>query len=1002
MKRKKQTFFLGLLTMLCVCTSVVMGGSATAQTALEGTNANVDSPADLWVANSAFVVEENVEVPDYMKYGKILQYPSTEIMHITPESEEDYLEDWETNGVKLTSSVANKSIEYANLIDISTLTKQDDLIVLSALTKARGMFEYTTLQVTLTDALDETNWVTISFEKSKFSKNLSFVKASTPDISPRGYRYGGSATGVVDTNGIADAFAICADGYTRENVTTADNKGVTLDRTECRHRAIKLHYDAKSTMFSVTGQAGRVFNILQLNDGHSVGYGNEWKGFKSNFVKLSISMSGFNASEASALILSVNGTPMNGTSIQDTKVPVLTVQGDSKNVPLGKIGRAYPLFPYQCEDLIDGTLSCAVTLTNPYGETSALTDDYFIPEKAGNYTIRYVATDRAGNASEYSYQVFAQNAIPTIQAELSYETLSAEIGASVALPQITVSGGAGALTKSVAVKRVGALDVIAIQADSFIPKIAGEYIIEYTITDYVGNQERVFAMVMVNDSKKAVLEGELQQIRRLFDGVQVVLPKLNAYDYVQETGVRLKAQYTLKAMNADGSYCETIENGLFTPDKQKFGDFVRFEYTYYCKNYQGDAQTYSYEVPLLEKAELLQDYFGFNENEIAVKFNQDGEGGYINFSTKEGVTGTKEIEFVNALPAKTFNVAFSVPGDSKNFQSITFILQDSENANKGFEITLLDMTAGADKDTMTYVVHNGVYYAMNGIFNDLVKDKDTNEYIDTAGATPMQLNFKDGTFYDYLNKKVFMPTTNFDGTPFTGFSSGKVYFTIRFNGVTEKSGISLTRLCGQTLYAEYAEGELLPFSDEIKPTISLATDTPDALTLGQVVRIPYAYAYDVITPYLTTTFTLTSPSGKTLYKNEKMKADLTFVVEEYGTYRLTYTAKDASENKQTVTFSMKLMDVTSPTITVGASSITVKSGKIVNIPKYVVLDDTDTQVRVFIYVVASDNTIYSLLNEEKTGFIEYTAGEIGNYKLVFYAIDKNYNASITEIPLTVV
>ena len=155
--KKKLACILSAVMTVFACVSLGFTANSFAENAPRLDTSAMDSPAKLWSEVSGFSVEENVDVPDYMKYGKVLNSPSVEEILVTAESEEDYLEDWEKNGVKLTSETANKSIEFKNLIDVSKMTLADDLIVFSPLMTSRGTFDYTKVSITLTDALDENN-----------------------------------------------------------------------------------------------------------------------------------------------------------------------------------------------------------------------------------------------------------------------------------------------------------------------------------------------------------------------------------------------------------------------------------------------------------------------------------------------------------------------------------------------------------------------------------------------------------------------------------------------------------------------------------------------------------------------------------------------------------------------------------------------------------------------------------------------------------------------------
>lgn len=78
-------------------------------------------------------------------------------------------------------------------------------------------------------------------------------------------------------------------------------------------------------------------------------------------------------------------------------------------------GVRYPMPEVRVSDNFDENISLStVTVTDPDGTAVAVTD-HFVPEKAGTYTVTYVAVDEAGNSAEKSYKIECFGEMPEVE-----------------------------------------------------------------------------------------------------------------------------------------------------------------------------------------------------------------------------------------------------------------------------------------------------------------------------------------------------------------------------------------------------------------------------------------------------------------------------------------------------------------------------------------------------------------------------------------------------------
>lgn len=939
--------------------------------------------SSLWETVDGITLEDNVDVPDYMKYGKYAtSYNDPDNLITISTEEEQNLQAWELNGLKMTSDMDNQSISYKNTLDINGLTTADEFLTFAPLPMVRSAQDYTEMEILLQDADDEDNYLKITLSHYILWVAGTKVQASAPNISPKGptVRIG--------------AFK----GLTWEA------KGLNNDKdiSGLRHRPIKLRYDVQKKLVSVVGEAGEMNNVLDLDNEHSVGYGNAWKGFTNNRVKLTVTMRGFVAQEAQLMILNVCGQGMNGATLTDNTAPKFSFSDEAKNVPAAQVGKKYPLFDAQCLDVVSGNRPYNTTVVSPSGKNVEIVDGGFIPTENGYYTLEYTATDAAGNAVNETFEVLATNALPPITIDAEAASRSFLAGESIPVYEPIAQGGSGNLNVTTEVIRIGGGERVTITEGEFRPMLGGTYCVVYTATDYLGNVGTKTITYEVEQTQQVIVES-ITELQRLFDGVQVRFPEPIAYDYVTYVGNQLKAKYEISVYDKNNAK-ELLTDGVFTPDIEQYGESVKVEYVIYANNdtAKANAYKYAYDVPLFSReidgrtVGQIEDYFVFDKEVFTTSYNPDKDSEFLKFYTDQVAT-SHSISFSNPLLADGFYMSFVLPAGEQNYGSLTISLRDSVNSQIGLDLELIDMTTGSDKDTMTYVRSGGVNYAMNGTGNTF--DPETGEEV--GSKTPLCLEYKEGKILDYSGQ-VFRPKVGFNGKSFNGFPSGKAYVTFTFNDVTGKASLLLSQLCTQMLYMEYDdEGEPLPFEDIAEPMIVLSEDVRNDYLLNQMVKVPSAMGFDVVTPNVDVYVTVKSPSGRLIYDQVLATEDLYFLLDAQGRYTITYEAEDA-ENGTRKVYTIRAKDVTPPTIAVSATQLEGKVGKELAIPMAVLLDDVDQNPRLYIMIITPQATIISLGERtEKNAIASYTFKEKGTYYIRYYAFDSTYNGAFTDIPVVI-
>ena len=1007
--------------LLAGCVGVFLGAGAA-----EGEAAtSASSPAGLWTLPVGVTAEADVSVPDYMLYGREYQNDSNyDYVEYTAESSDLGLEDWQKSGVRFTPAAANRWVEYSNVVDISGFTRQDVLLAFTPLTSTRGNAEIYEIDVRIEDAEDPENYLLIKIKPSQWFP--ATFTAETADIGPLGYKYGDYQPGYnEELHGFSDKYQVGFDGTTNETPFAPEE--LKVDKTEVRHRSIILHYDYEDKAVWVTGQYGQQFCIMDLDYSESVGYGNEWEGFSSGRVRLSVASKQHRASEPSYMILNAFNTPMCGDTVEDTAAPVISFGSEvaENEAPAAVRGMEYRLPSCTASDAVSGDLVCDVEVKDPDGETAEVSGNgSIVPQKTGYYTATYSCTDEAGNVASRTLRILSKASVPVISVSAEDpDTLDVTVGEQVAIPaaEYACSEGAVMVSSSVKVVRAGAAsETVETEDGSFVPLAAGLYRVIYSATDYLGNEYTYELTYTAAEAEGAAVHGTLQHLLRLFDGTPVEMPEMKAFDYISSPGAGTAADVRIVITGETGESVTVGNGGVFTPSLQTFGDSVTIRYETACAGGSyAAAEEYTAEIyPVPDRdaedytddgAYQLDDYLVLGDG-MEVVYNGADEDMFFRVQTKEGETGDHSFTFANPLRADGFSVRFSVPASMKNFEQFVISLRDSDDASVGFDLVFEKIEEGHDfvRNAKTFVYANGKKYTVDGVYNTIGDDG-------RESVGNFTVSYIGGAVVDSSGEELFSITQNFDGGSWEGFPSGKVYATFSFRGVGNltpsgeessrgevgtQAAMMITSLCGQAFFVDYdGDGNLSDFTDRTLPQIVLDTELPSSFAVGQRVSIPYATAFDTLSSYVAVYVTVESSDGTLLFDREPLREGMTFTLGGYGRYYLRYTATDAGGRTATAAYTISASDTEAPTIALSdTEERTCRAGKETDIPSAVVQDGRDEAPRLFIFVIQPDTSVIRLgevtSDNEITGF---TPAEAGRYTVVYYAIDSDYNAAIQTI-----
>ena len=549
--------------------------------ATQSTNAE-DAPAaitasSLWEPADGITLTDNVDVPDYMRYGKYSNdYNATEFESVLTDEKQN-LPDWQLNGLQMKSTVDNQSITYKHTLDLNGMTKDDEFLTFAPIPASRGTQDFVGMDILLQDVEDPDNYINFNLTRYILWTSGIKIKVEAPQIATAGHN-----------------FMIGFNGLTHDARNNWGNE-------EIRHRPIKLRFDSYTKAVSLIGEAGKHTTLIDLDDESKVGYGKAWKGFTNNRVKLTVTMNNFESTEATMLMLNVCGQGMNGATLTDTTAPKFSFAQDVTSMPKAQVGKKYPLVDVQCWDVVSGQVQHDCTIVSPSGKNVEIVDDGFLPTESGYYTLTYTATDLSGNTATKELKVISTNALSPIQIEA--ETLSGTFsaGENISVYPATAEGGSGPLTITTDVFRVGGGENVTISNSQFKPMLGGTYCVRYTATDYLGNTATKTVSYEVVRPQSVFVES-ITEVKRLFEGAEVCFPEPIAYDYTTRPGSKLNAKYEISVYDKNNAK-NVLTDGVFMPDSEKYGESVKVEYVIYTNDDEtrANAVTYTYDVPLYAK-----------------------------------------------------------------------------------------------------------------------------------------------------------------------------------------------------------------------------------------------------------------------------------------------------------------------------------------------------------------------------------------------------------------
>lgn len=966
------------------------------------------SPADLWRVGNGVTVQANENLPEHMVNG----YENHGIGGYKRVTADDLGEE-RTNGVLFTVTDENATIEFANTIDMSGITKDDSIIeIMPVSSNPIYSLDFTDLRVRLTDADDPTNWFAVhwsagdigDFDISNLFACVSSLLVETSTGVNTAFQYGWvPGTPLDQTSWGGPIWHQWGFGFTslyspfHNSTYPAGDRG-ELKIGDMRALPCSFSFDVESKYVWITRYDFERLVALPIgteeityvpafkkndkgeivgNDGTDpvtetiMGYGKAFKGFKHNRVKLSIQISGMQKDSVQFYVTNVAGRPMNGETVTDTEAPSVFSPLDDSDLPKADVGMVYPFYDeVEFYDFFDGVLPYDVYVKEPdAADFSADPVTDYVPQKEGEYVFRYKASNKSGNEKHKDYNVFAQYAADEIKINVAGVTKIYCAGEKVPVSSVEFLGGSGKLETAVSVTRLSDGKKIAVENGAFVPTLSGEYAITYSAVDFLGREAHKTVIVTVSNTVKPVYASEIKMYEKLVSGERVKLPTVTAYDYHTLKGQKIDAITEIEVSGKEdfAGVKETLTDGIFKPTIEKFGEEIEIVYRTYCGTDKGTANELKFDVDLI-RPDYVWDYFITDGNTTIGYNSADDEENFVSFSAT--ADGAASVEFINSLPADGFTVQFGTTAENaEKFDSFTVSLNDYDDYSIGYEIKV-----ERKDEKETFVVYGDERVAMSGVF---------------GGEGILQLSVRDGRLIDYGGNVLF----DFGRD---AFPSGRLWVALKLENAKAGATMRLQTLGSQVLRAAYRGGELQKFAYTVAPSIRVA-DFDNSVDYGNTFVVPEVKAYDMFTSYVETVYSLVDPDGNVLASEKPANGADSYKFDKYGEYTLTFTAQNGNGRKRIIPYTLYVFDRTAPLIKYGGKdSYEVKAGETVTFTAAEIFDTVDENPSYWLFVVEKDMSYVNITATHK-----YVFDRLGVYAVKYVAYDASDNTSVKEIRVTV-
>ena len=692
-----------------------------------------------------------------------------------------------------------------------------------------------------------------------------------------------------------------------------------------------------------------------------------WEGFQSDKVFLSISGELYSGQTANFCITNVRGIDLQAEKFVDNVGPQIELDCNFETMPQAQKDLAYPVPQAQAYDLYSGSCKVETTVWYAFGSNNAVmvqvNDGKFVPKWKGMYSITYDAMDKLGNLST---KVLYVNCVDNTQPPVISLTQT---------PETTVVTGSAIMPVEYNVQSQQDCANVSVFAtlgeekfdmkNGFIPEKAGTYTIHYLATDYIGktDEETYQVEVKVNDAPLFLEQPNLPKY--FIEGAQYQLQDFYAFDF--RSGKKEQKLTTVTISDNNGNKVITSSK-VYVPS----GNLATI--TFYCDNAK----------PLVKEVPIVKVWDNSGSRPILMMEKYFAGTGFSSQKSEEQLTISltnkqSEWTFINPILANSFQLVLKGIAGQTKFDS--------------FEIILTDMY----DDSQQLII--------------AVRLEANKTYVRVGNTElPLNLSFDSGAEFEFgfsnnnikIGTGLIAVSTYADGSTFQGFTSDKVYVSMKISNGKVGGSYAIKSVSGTPITSSIA--------DRIGPKVLVLGEHGGVFAIGDIVIIPPVIAGDVLDSTTKVSVSVVSPSGAVVkdingveLKDIPTDKAYQIKIEEYGQYKVRIVAVDtfnARPNETPYTYTINVDDNIAPTIQFAhPATLTAKVGDTIVLPNFTVTDNISASDAISVEKFCVMPSGQLVLLPSNSNSVKCTQAGIYQFRVIVY--DEAGNMTMEKITINV-
>lgn len=856
------------------------------------------------------------------------------------------------------------TLTFSQLIDFDELKPTDKIIEFFITPDARGAYDFKRLIITLTDPTDASKY--LRYEVSRYTAEDRGVNTSYVTAGGDGQNQVGCENGNYRVNALGSPiqFTFIA-GMHKNNGWTGEIVERIPDLDKC-----SITYNHETMEAQVLGK-----HIGNLNDIEH--FGSVWGGLPSGKAILTVHAEEYATATANFCITRVFGVDLKQESFMEGDAPEITVSMAEDEMPQGQVGYGYPIPEATAFDYYSGVCDVKYSVYRDYAGKQPVSvgvvDNVFTPTVAGWHTIVYTATDALGNEETVERNVYVSSDLGDIDITLPQEPVTeARLGEWVPVALATYTGDCGIADMKITVTNGNETKEIT---DGFLPEIAGEWKVTYTVTDYIGRSATASYTVNATAHDDYILLDDVVLPQIYVSDSEYKLPEIYAKSY--STG---KAEEVLcDVVVTDKNGAKTYKAGeTFVPSVEENGDKVTVSYQY------NGEELATKEVPavlVMGTGKIIAQNYLYGED-VTTALKDENDEFYKNGVAVFAKEDSEVCGWTFATPQliDNFNVLFQGIEGRANFNGLKLTLTDSLNAKEEICVTL---TVKKEVTTMTV---GEMSAEVSGV--------------SLTGSDQYTISYSEGKFTVGSISLTADKTTS--GEAFTGFSSNLAYVKVEMLKAKKDAGYLVLAVCGANLSRRNL--------DTFAPNFKILGDFGGNQSLNTVYEIYPAIANDVFAPNTALSLTVLAPDGSVVTDNNGLKLENVatnqsyfITLSQYGQYQAVYTVEEEDwvvKNALLLQESVFVIDEAAPQLKfINATQTTAKVGDVIVIPDFVFQDNITANEN--IRVVRGVFNPYGRLSYFKENENAIKCSYAGEYTFIVLVMDEFGNAVSVQHTVTV-